>query len=223
MDDFVNIEVMLSQLERASAGYVVVDLPDGCGTIAGFVDGVCGQSDVLTARSQRAGTDVLVPQTGSSAHRRSLSATYGLGSFPFHTDGAHWITPPRVVILACVEDETGRPTRLVHWKTLSRQAEIEGDVRGAVFRVRNGRYSFYAQALSAERDWFRYDPGCMQPANREAYRVSERLLETGGAVSCIDVHWRPGRVVAFNNHQMLHGRGEAMREGKRQLIRASIA
>ncbi|MGO4910705.1 hypothetical protein ACEN2J_20760, partial [Pseudorhodobacter sp. W20_MBD10_FR17] len=56
----------------------------------------------------------LVPR--SEAAPNSYSGIYGLGHFPFHSDLAHWRTPPRYLLLRCVTGyaDWNAPTEVVH-------------------------------------------------------------------------------------------------------------
>jgi hypothetical protein len=46
--------------------------------------------------------DKLQPTDASLAKPHSLSRKFSLGEFPCHSDTAHWLTPCRFVILACL-------------------------------------------------------------------------------------------------------------------------
>ena len=59
-------------------------------------------------------TDQLMPTPSDQAAPRSLSAIYGLGTFPFHTDAAHHRVPPRYVLMRLADGATSTtPTQLV--------------------------------------------------------------------------------------------------------------
>ena len=53
----------------------------------------------VPTRGGDAPVSVLRPTEASAAHPRSLSAEYGLGQQPLHTDGAHMVDPPDIVVL----------------------------------------------------------------------------------------------------------------------------
>src|SRR6266540_143127 len=58
--------------------------------------------DLGTPRSVRPSgplVDRLIPRNADEAPERSLSAFYGFGAFPLHTDAAHHQSPPRLVLL----------------------------------------------------------------------------------------------------------------------------
>lgn len=54
------------------------------------------------------------PQTLEVAKANTLSRRYGMESFPFHTDVAHWNQPADFVFLYCESPGSGnRPTELI--------------------------------------------------------------------------------------------------------------
>ena len=114
-------------------------------------------------------TGALRPSLSHAAHPSSLSAAYGLRSFPLHSDAAHWPTPPRYLALYCRQggrEDTATVLLNILNVTLSR--EEERLLSRAVFFVRNGRHSFYSPIFTAGRSRVRFDPGCMVPVNADA-------------------------------------------------------
>ena len=57
--------------------------------------------------------DTLVPTKSANARARSLSKIYDVGEFPLHVDTAHWLTPCRYIVLACIEPGYGNPATLL--------------------------------------------------------------------------------------------------------------
>ncbi|WP_292223480.1 TauD/TfdA family dioxygenase [Mesorhizobium sp.] len=49
----------------------------------------------------------------SEAAPNSYSGIFGLNRFPFHSDLAHWCTPPRYLLLRCVTGYSDIPTLLI--------------------------------------------------------------------------------------------------------------
>lgn len=58
----------------------------------------------------------LVPRASSTPN--TYSGIFGLDSFPFHTDLAHWRLPPRYVLLRCVRGFADVPTLLLDGRAL---------------------------------------------------------------------------------------------------------
>jgi hypothetical protein len=118
-----------------------------------------GWSEVPVRRGDQP-VSVLRPVQPGSARSRSLSAQYGLGDQPLHTDGAHLASPPDLVVLAA-SGPSRTPTRLWDYDRMTRikEGQLGAALSHGMFLVNSGRDSFYAPVL--DRGRWRYDPGCM--------------------------------------------------------------
>jgi hypothetical protein len=171
------------------------------------------------------GSDIfqaLKPTTPKQAHPSSLSAQFGTGELPLHMDTAHWTTPCRYVVLACLEPgPSPTPTYLYDCMTSPFDNNETRVLREGLFHVKNGRKSFYSSVVSSMRSYFRFDPGCMFPMNdaaKDAAHVFTQKLENS-----IKFHWRRGALLVLDNWRVLHGRGEAHGdEGGRILLRSLV-
>ena len=176
----------------------------------------------VSPRRGDATVSVLRPETRSEAHPSSLSAVYGLGQQPLHTDGAHMQVPPDLLVFIS-ERPSATPTQL--WRPdvpgrRRRPLSTTSALCHGMFLVRNGRDSFYAPALSGSR--YRYDPGCMTPCDaraREVQRYFEQQLSRASAHE-----WSAaGQVLVVDNRRALHARS-AVAEGDldRELTRIAF-
>jgi alpha-ketoglutarate-dependent taurine dioxygenase len=164
---------------------------------------------------------VLKPVQPESARPRSLSARYGLGDQPLHTDGAHLASPPDLVVLAAAA-ASGTPTRLWAHSRAAKSSEAPpwSSFSHGMFLVHAGRDSFYAPAVTGSR--WRFDPGCMTPCDARARHVGEYLaaqLERAWAWE-----WtRTGQVLVIDNRSVLHARA-AVADGDedRELTRVAF-
>ena len=173
----------------------------------------------LRSRDGSVGFERLVPRARTGALRRSLSFQHGLGRFPFHSDAAHWLKPPRWVIMWCEESEGERPTELLPWNLLR---QTTPDRTPATFLVRNGRRSFFADV----GDIARLDGGCMIAQNPNAVALLRCATASSTLRHVFPVVWKPGLVLVIDNHAVLHSRGIAPKtEGpeRRILWRAILA
>ena len=127
----------------------------------------------VPSRAGRGLIDTLIPTPRDKAHPRSLSKAFGWGALPFHSDAANWATPCRFVLLSGTSKEP-IPTLLVSWAGLFSVAE-RAKLASAAFRVRNGRHSFFTTAFDTDRQFLRYDPGCMNPAEPAAFEAADLL------------------------------------------------
>lgn len=193
-------------------------LANGWAVSSGSIEEVVAEARVLSWRPspvRRGAPDVatLRPMSVQDAHPRSLSAKVGLEQQPFHTDGAHFRQMPDIVVLGAVgASET--PTLLA-----APGNPTEHQLQG-VFKVSDGRGAFYATAVDAENRW-RYDPGCMTPADDQARIAAQELerLET----RAFRHEWSgTNMVLVIANRRVLHARAAATDPATRKVQRAAF-
>lgn len=160
----------------------------------------------------------LRPLERSAAPANSLSARYGTGGQPLHTDGAHLVQPPDLLILVCEVIST-TPTRLWRTPRVGRFTTTEPEhARHGIFLVSNGKDSFFSPAYTRMR--FRYDPGCMTPCDARAWetvRYFEKAME-----DAVEHQWdEPDSVLVIDNRQALHARASAADEPEREIHRVA--
>jgi len=169
--------------------------------------------------------ELIQPRDIANAHPRSLSARYGLGTLPFHTELSHRPKPCRYVLLGCIDP--GSPaaaTMLLDWRNLGfSQQELEF-LESTPILVRSGRRSFYSTILAPGGAFLRYDPGCIEALNdsgREALRlVNDRIAS---ATFEAEAHlWHQGDILIIDNWRTLHGRSPSVQGSSRRLARILI-
>lgn len=174
--------------------------------------------------------DRLRPMSQQLAHPRSMSAVYGLGPFPFHTDGAYMPLPPRYVLLRLSPGAlSDRPTLLCRIDELSLSTEDLRLLRNDVWLVEGGRGYFYTtilnDAIASTCELLRFDLCCMRPACSSFARSADLLCQALDAGNAYPLEWSPGRAVLIDNWRVLHARAPAadrVRETKRVLERVLI-
>lgn len=184
-----------------------------------------GWSEVPVRRGDKP-VSVLRPVETDAAHLRSLSARYGLGDQPLHTDGAHLAGPPDIVVLA-VSAPSQTPTRLWAYDLVTRRPEDppRAAVSHGMFLVHAGRDSFHVPVLDGDR--WRYDPGCMTPCDERARHVDEYLAAQLACASTWE--WADaGQALVIDNRAVLHARaavadGDQDREATRVAFRPKAA
>jgi hypothetical protein len=151
---------------------------------------------------------VLRPTSSEEAHRRSLSATHGLGEQPLHTDGAHLTVPPHYLVLHAARPN-GTPTLV--WSLYSRLTNPDyptvpplPGLRAGLFLVRSGKERFLTAAREA--GGLRYDPGCMTPCDQRA-RDAVRYFESLASKAHRHGWTEPDQVLVIDNRRTLHARG----------------
>jgi L-asparagine oxygenase len=78
----------------------------------------------------------LIPRVNATPN--TYSGIYGLDRFPFHTDLAHWRTPPRYLLLRCVTGYVDVPTLVMDGRALVEAVTLDILVR-AIFKPRRPR------------------------------------------------------------------------------------
>jgi hypothetical protein len=189
--------------EIARRGFAVLDTTLGEFEI---LAGVLGGS--VSVRHRGPAIDRLVPTDVAAAAPHSLSAVFGLGEFPFHTDAAHHSAPPRYLLLRLAEGSTtdtptlivdGRPSELscADVKTLTRETWL---VRGG------GTRTFYAPILDTSRMMLRFDPGCMTEPTGTRLTGRQLLRDWLARSSVEEIRWVPGATLVADNWRVLHSR-----------------
>ncbi len=168
--------------------------------------------------------DMLLPTEADAARPRSLSKAHALGEFPLHNDTAHWLTPCRYVLLACVSPgRASRPTLLIDTRRLPLSEHQSSLLHSTPLRVTNGRNSFFSTILSKARPWVRFDPCCMTATTPDGVKALAVLAMEKWPDFIENVQWKTGTVLVMDNWRMLHGRGHAdCPDADRKLLRISI-
>ncbi len=161
----------------------------------------------------------LTPTLANDAHPNSLSARHSFANFPLHMDTAHWVSPCRYVILGCSNVGSGnRKTKLLDFRSLSISKSEKNLLYSTPFRVINGRHSFYSSVLSDQREFIRYDPGCMFPTSSNGIKLLKVFSEERWNNKIEEIEWQTGTVLIINNWRVLHGRGLASKTDNDRLL-----
>jgi hypothetical protein len=168
--------------------------------------------------------DTLSPTETDAAKPQSLSKIHDFGEFPLHVDTAHWPTPCRYVMLACVSPGSAdRPTFILDTWRLPLTDLQTSLLHSTPLRVTNGRNSFFSTILSKSRSFVRFDPGCMTSTSTDGSMALAVLSRENWSDYIETVDWQAGKVVVINNWRLLHGRSQADHPDKdRKLLRISI-
>jgi len=162
--------------------------------------------------------DRLVPRPSSLAPRRaSLTALFGTGPFPLHTDTATWIEPARYVALAAarVTSEAAQTTIAAVPPT---DCSTAGTIAAGIFVIANGRHSFLGSILQEGRRFVRFDRSCMRPVDRTSQVAMQTFAELISREPLTTIDWNVGDVVILDNWSVLHGRSSG--SGERMLLRS---
>ncbi|TZG35981.1 TauD/TfdA family dioxygenase [Agrobacterium sp. B1(2019)] len=150
----------------------------------------------------------LVPR--SQAAPNSYGGIFGLNHFPFHSDLAHWRTPPRYLLLRCVVGYADVPTMVIDGHDLIDAVTLD-ILRRAIFkprRPRDGSVSLLRLCEPADDVVrVRWDEVFLKPASRVGEVADLRVREwlstcMPTAVSLAETH----DTLLIDNWRMLHAR-----------------
>lgn len=140
--------------------------------------------------------EVLRPRCANTGW--SLSGTYGYTAFPWHTDAAVALSPPRWFVLSAVD--VSEPTNT---EVLLPTSDILKKLRRGLLTVRsrsgNVRY-LPAAVVVPYGHRLRWDPRVASPHD------SDLLAEVDAQDPTSAIQWRPGLSVIVDNHRTMHRR-----------------
>jgi L-asparagine oxygenase len=167
------------------------------------IDKLLPSSKIPTVQSLR-------PRQIAEVKENQYSGHYGFDLFPLHTDLAHWMLPPRYLLLRCLVGTDDVFTNLLpsaHVFGLLGTAALEKAVLRA--RKRHFACSGLVRALSLYREdqVFRWDPVFLEPLNRHAEALGRTMLDPALDEAANRVRLQnPGDTLIIDNWRMLHGR-----------------
>lgn len=168
-----------------------------------------GEVDTLGAQEP---VHRLKPTFAEAGPSNTYSGNYGLGTFPLHTDMAHWHVPPRFLMLRCLQGSVAVPTTLADGLPIVEQIGETALARALVKprRTVEGKrllLRLYERDHSGGR-LLRWDEKYILPASPAGERGVSQLRAAVATASRQDVHLaRPGDTLVLDNWRMLHGRG----------------
>jgi hypothetical protein len=167
----------------------------------------------IAARDHR----LLRPRLGGAGS--TLSDKHGLGSFPWHTDGAVRPRPPRWILMRSLSP-CKTPTLLVSVSEVLCEPRLRCELTGGVWLVQNGRRSFHSSVLCPPAGAIRWNPDVMQARGARAREAENGLLSALGHASPREHYWNTNEALLLDNWSWLHSRpivatGDSTRELER--------
>ncbi len=160
-------------------------------------------------RSQKPTIQQLQPRRLEDARPNQYSGHFGVGTFPLHSDLAHWAVPPRYLLLRCVKGASSVSTNILPWTAI---VDHLGQIAltKAVFAVRSRPFhSGLVRALSTHRDAnvFRWDSIFLRPMSQGAHALSQVMTAPKWEqLTTKFVLEEPGDTLLIDNWSVLHGR-----------------
>ena len=164
---------------------------------------------------------VLAAREREDARAGTLSGRYGMGAFPWHTDGAHHAQPPRLSLMRR-RGPTGTPTLLLDAHSLLAVAPgLAEQLRRQTWLVDAGASPFYA-SIVGRAGRVRFNRHLMTPTSAragEAELAFQALIEGADPV---EHAWEANELLLLDNTRVVHarppiGENDANRELERLL------
>jgi len=170
----------------------------------------------------------VIPKNKAETNAHSYSGIYGLESFPFHTDLAHWSVPPRFIVLRCVEGDDSVATLILtsrHIQKLKKWLPLDK----ALFSPRRNITTHCAVILpmmfSADGvGCIRWDRDFLNPVNESGRVVRDGIegaLKSVGRPAAITLS-SPGDTLILDNWRCIHSRTSVPSGSKRVIERAYL-
>lgn len=167
-------------------------------------------------RFSNASPDLLVPRSQSEARPNTLSARYGRGALPWHSDGAATEHPPPFIALYCAEGSKV-PTEVLD---VFSNKPVRKFLSQAIVYSRFNRHAGYFKAFSdgsQNRGMVRWNPDSLEVASPGLNaECSEEWQSTQSII------WQPSTIAVLDNWRMLHRRPPVNGEVRRALVRFQI-
>lgn len=178
------------------------------------VEKVAVNHKILTVQTLR-------PREVTHAKSNTYSGTFGLGEFPLHTDYAHWKTPPRYLILRCLEGTSSVSTYILPSSLLLNEAD-EYITRAVVApRRKHPDHRVCTMPIVFSRNMMRglrWDFLFLKPVNVAAEKAGElvkSLFERSAETICLS---EPYDTLIIDNWRILHGRSSVPPHAKNRSI-----
>ncbi len=167
--------------------------------------------DVESLLPGRLYTSSLLSPSEETSNKNTLSARYGLNSFPFHSDGVTEDIPPRFISLKFLGAKSANVEfKLIDLTKIIDDKNLDYFKDRALFNVANGGgNSFISQMFEkiSNTYFIKYNPAIMSPINKDAvtlFKIVNSLI-----ANSTEVIFRPpeNSTVIFDNHRFVHSRG----------------
>jgi hypothetical protein len=187
--------------ELASHGYAVLD---------GAVP-----TEVAAGLGRATSGELLNPSYSDDARPWSLSGVYGLDAFPWHTDAAISVKPPRWLVLTA--RELSEPTST---EVLRPPKDLLSALQRTVLRCTDskGRTRYLPAVVpdAARQNRLRWDPRTCSP------RSGVSVDDVEASEPTARVAWQEGRVLVIDNAVVLHRRPAVSAKARRSIERIYV-
>ncbi len=153
----------------------------------------------------------LRPRSASCEHQNQYSGIYGLEEFPFHSDLAHWIKPPRYLMLRCINGTKHVVTNLLPLTSLESRLN-RNDLKFSLVVPRRKRSEDCICPMPLkfkldDTEGVRCDLAFLTPINDPARRIYQYMSTAVWDKEMISVCLEErGDTLVIDNWRVLHNR-----------------
>lgn len=172
----------------------------------------------------------LVPRPKDHGRPNDYSGAFGLSTFPLHTDLAHWASPPRYLLLRCVNGSPRVTTNVLPVTALEAAVGM-ACLRRAVARPRrvgrSGAHILLPIVLEGGNQlYMRWDSLFLVPMSEGSHRIADTLAARRWHDDELLQFYLsdPGDTLILDNWRCLHGRSHAaLRDTNRRVERVYLS
>lgn len=151
--------------------------------------------------------DTLRPREKCALSLNRYHGNFGFHEYPAHTDFAHWLTPPRFLLLRGRGGAAHVRTHVYHAETVAEMLPV-AMIKRALFFPRKARITtaLSMRIVRTEELTLRWDPLFIHPANWHAKRCAEILNSTEFKNKRLNFNLGNNLILIVDNWRTLHGR-----------------
>lgn len=151
--------------------------------------------------------DILRPREKCGLSLNRYHGNFGFQEYPAHTDFAHWLTPPRFLLLRGRGGAEHVRTHIYHAQTLADMLP-EAIIKRALFFARKARIktALSMRIARTEKLTLRWDPLFICPANSHARLCAEIVSSDEFKNKRLEFNLGNNMILIIDNWRTLHGR-----------------
>lgn len=205
-------------VEQQGYAFLPSFLPDLDAATAASVLGVPEQLEGLELVQE------LSPKQTYLSTPNTYSGNFGFGTFPFHTDLAHWAIPPRYILLWCSRGDETTKTQFIDSNSVIQKLGVSTLTRCLAQPRRPMKGSLQLlpilQASTEQLNrLIRWDSIYLKPSNVYAQTVFEEIHQHLAKVKpIIKSLTNRGDTLIMDNWRLLHGRSQVKEMTSARLI-----
>jgi len=150
---------------------------------------------------------LLLPNKLNSNYAITLSKIYGVNPFPYHTDGANNISPPKYIILENLSKVDTLTNTIICPFDLKLLFKEKPSLKDELFIILNGRNSFYSTILTERNNglnFIRWNPLIMKSISNIPFDINNIINDN----LITKINWNVGKVVIVDNWRCVHARSK---------------